>query len=133
MLEVRLLLLLLVAITIFLAIIVIRMFRPRARNAPDYKILNSFFLDHGEVSWLVRYKIKENDTEEIEIDTPPYCKNCKAKFEYTSSDVEELKSLKCPACGTIKRGYPLSTNYHSVQNFAQAKIKEFRKHLMREP
>ena len=129
--PVRLFLLLLVGAVILIAVMVIRMLTPRKQYTPDAKLLKSFFLDHGEVSWLVKYKVNEDNKESIEIETLPFCKKCKAQYEYASRESEELRSLKCPSCDNIKRGYPLSTNYHSVQTFAEVKLKEFRKGLLR--
>lgn len=113
------------------AAMVIKMLGEGKPETITFKLSKSLFLPHGEVLWLVNYTVQENDQEELKIETHPYCKKCKVRFEYTSSDLETLRNLKCPSCGNIKRGYPLSTNYHSVQNFAQARIKEFKKQLFR--
>ena len=93
------------------------------------KILKTSFLEYGEVKWLIRYQINSDDSEDIAIETLPYCKECSTQYRASFQEKGVLKNLHCPSCGNIKRGYPLSSHYHTICNLAEPKIKELKKHL----
>ena len=100
------------------------------KEEEEKKLEKSFFIDHGNVKWHLVYTTDLSDADGYIIENIPYCKKCGTKYNCTPDSAKQGINLECSKCRDKKRSYPLTLNYHTVQNIAEEKIAKLRKQFL---